>query len=50
MHDFVLAYKVGFYPHNEKPPGTPVDFYCILPPLCAVELKVLLYNFAFSEG
>ena len=27
MHDFVLAYKVGFYPHNEKPPGTPVDFY-----------------------
>ena len=30
MHDFVLAYKVGFYPHNEKPPGTPVDFYFFL--------------------
>ena len=28
MHDFVLAYKVGFYPYNEKPPGTLVDFYC----------------------
>ena len=27
MHDFVLAYKVGFYPYNEKPPGTLVDFY-----------------------
>ena len=39
MHDFVLAYKVGFYPHNEKPPGTPVDFY-----LCPKQIEMSFMN------
>ena len=26
---FRAAYKVGFYPYNEKPPGSPVVFYSL---------------------
>ena len=39
MHDFVLAYKVGFYPYNEKPPGTLVDFYWNLKPPDSLGVK-----------
>ena len=36
---FRAAYKVGFYPYNEKPPGSPVDFYWSLKPPDSLGVK-----------